>query len=118
MKTKLMTFLMLMMWAFSFSASAKSVTEHKKEKSEVTFLVSMKCEKCQKRIENTLSFEKGVTGLDVNLPKKTVTIEYRDGKTSPEKLKEAIQKLGYTVAPLPAASKANSQQGVQDKKKD
>lgn len=84
----------------------------------MTFLVSMKCEKCQKRIENTLSFEKGVTGLDVNLPKKTVTIEYRDGKTSPEKLKEAIQKLGYTVAPLPAASKANSQQGVQDKKKD
>lgn len=31
MKTKLMTFLMLMMWVFSFSASAKNVTEHKKK---------------------------------------------------------------------------------------
>lgn len=118
MKTKLMTFLMLMMWIFSFSASAENVAAHKKEKSEVAFLVSMKCEKCQKRIENTLSFEKGVTGLDVNLPQKTVTIKYRDGKTSPEKLKEAIQRLGYTVAPLPAVSKANSQQGAQGKKED
>lgn len=69
----------------------------KKEKAEVTFLVSMTCEKCQHRIEDSLAFEKGVTGLDVDLQKKLVTIEYRTDKTTPEKLKEAIRGLGYTA---------------------
>ena len=60
----------------------------------------MTCENCQKRIEDNISFEKGVTALDVNLPQKTVTIEYRKDKTSPDKLKAAIRELGYTVTPL------------------
>ena len=38
--------------------------------------------------------------LDVNLPEKTVTIEYREDKTSPEILKKAIGKLGYTAMPM------------------
>lgn len=102
MKTKSIALLALMMLNLSMSISAKNMAVYEKEKSEVTYLVSMTCENCQKRIENTFSFEKGVTGLNVNLPQKTVTIEYRKDKTSPAKLKEAIQKLGYTVAPFRA----------------
>ena len=74
-------------------------------RAEVTFLVSMKCESCQQRIEEKLSFEKGVKKLKVNLEQKTVTITYDTQKTSPETLKAAIQKLGYTVAPFKAAKK-------------
>lgn len=82
----------------SYTVNAKDLKGDKK--SEVTFLVSMTCENCQKRIENKMSFEKGVTNLDVNLPQKTVTIKYRKDKTSADKLKDAIRQLGYTVTPL------------------
>lgn len=34
-----------------------------------------------------------------------MTIEYRKDKTSPELLKSAIQKMGYTVTPLKAGKK-------------
>ena len=71
MKTKILTLMTACMLGLSFSSSAAIMKDSKKEKAEVTFLVSMTCEKCQKRIENNLSFEKGVTGLDVDLPKKT-----------------------------------------------
>lgn len=79
--------------------------ETKSGKDTVTFLVSMSCENCQKRIEGNIAYEKGVTGLDVNLAKKTVTIEYDAEKTTPAKLKEAIQKLGYTAAPMKGGNK-------------
>ena len=91
---------LLMCGMMAASASAQDAKEGKTDKAEVTFLVSMTCENCQKRIEDNISFEKGVTALDVNLPQKTVTIEYRKDKTSPDKLKAAIRELGYTVTPL------------------
>ena len=97
MKIKILTLTTVFFLCFSFFISAK---DKSKEKEEITFLVSMTCEKCQQRIEDNISFEKGVTDLIVNLPQKTVTIEYRKDKTSPEKLKAAICKLGYTATPL------------------
>lgn len=101
MKARTMLYVALLMCGMmAASASAQDAKEGKKEKAEVTFLVSMTCENCQKRIEDNISFEKGVTALDVNLPQKTVTIEYRKDKTSPDKLKAAIRELGYTVTPL------------------
>ena len=72
----------------------------KEEKAEVTYLVSMTCESCKNRIENSVSFLKGVTKLNVNLPKKLVTVEYRTDKTTPAKIKKAIEKLGYTATPF------------------
>lgn len=100
MKARIMLYAALLMCGMAAPASAQDAKEGKKGKAEVTFLVSMTCENCQKRIEDNISFEKGVTALDVNLPQKTVTIEYRKDKTSPDKLKTAIRELGYTVTPL------------------
>ena len=99
MKTKVLALLAAVVMGLSFQLSAKEV---KGTTQKVTFLVSMSCGSCQQRIENNLSFEKGVKSLNVNLPKKTVTIEYQSDKTSPEKLKAAIQKLGYTATPFKA----------------
>ena len=67
------------------------------EKASVTFLVSMSCENCKNRIEKNLAYEKGVKNLEVDLSKKTVTIEYDTEKTTPDNLKSAIQNLGYTA---------------------
>lgn len=96
MKTKAFALLALLTAGLVLPVSAKD----KKEKEKVTFLVSMTCESCQKRIEKNIAFEKGVTDLEVNLPKKLVTIEYRTDKTSPEELKAALQELGYTAMPF------------------
>lgn len=63
----------------------------------VTFNVSIHCEKCVKKINENISFEKGVKGLEVSLDKKTVTITYDPAKTDVTKLKAAIEKLGYKV---------------------
>lgn len=92
--------------AMPLSAHAAGGDEDESKKSEVTFLVSMTCENCRKRIEDNISFEKGVTALNVDLSQKTVSIEYNTGKTSPDKLGEAIRKLGYTATPLSRVQKA------------
>ncbi|MDR2359102.1 MAG: heavy-metal-associated domain-containing protein [Prevotellaceae bacterium] len=74
----------------------------KKKKSEkVTFTVNMYCENCKTKIEKNISWEKGVKDLTVTLEKKTVTIAYDPRKNTAEKLKEAIEKLGYTAEKHP-----------------
>ena len=103
MKTRTLLLLVLLTCPVLTSASTHLTDDD--NRAEVTFLVSMKCESCQQRIEEKLSFEKGVKKLKVNLEQKTVTITYDTQKTSPETLKAAIQKLGYTVAPFKAAKK-------------
>lgn len=102
MKAKVLALMMALVMGLSFTISAD---EAKNGKEKVTFLVSMSCENCQKRIEGNIAYEKGVTALDVNLSKKTVTIEYQTDKTTPAKLKEAIQKLGYTATPFNPSKK-------------
>lgn len=65
----------------------------------VVFNVSMHCEKCVKKINDNIAFEKGVKDLSVSLDKKTVTVSYDPSKTDEAKLKAALEKLGYTVSP-------------------
>lgn len=95
MKTKVITLLASLLMVMSFSLQAQN--KKKNDKEQVTFDVSMTCENCKKRIEKNISFEKGVSDLVVNLPEKTVFIQFQGNKTDTLKLKKAIQKLGYEV---------------------
>lgn len=92
-----------------FSVNAE-ILEKKNKKAEITYLVSMTCENCQKRIESNIPYEKGVTDLKVDLPQKLVTIEYRTDKTTPDKLKAAIKKMGFTVVPFNKDKKEDKKQ--------
>ena len=56
------------------------------------------CENCAKKIRENVSFEKGVKGLEISVEDKTVALKYDAAKTSEEKLKTSIEKLGYPVA--------------------
>lgn len=94
MKAKILTLLAIFFVAFGSSANGKS---KKDDKQQVVFDVSMTCENCKRKIEKNIPFEKGVSDLLVNLPSKTVTIEYQSTKTDSEKLKKALEKLGYNV---------------------
>lgn len=69
-----------------------------KEVKEVTFSVHLHCENCVKKVQENISFEKGVKGLDVCQGHQTVTVKYDPAKTSEETLKAAIEKLGYEVS--------------------
>ena len=95
MKTKILFLLTALLLSFGTNVSAQKKKDNKKE--SVEFDVSMTCENCKKRIERTVSFEKGVTDMKVNLPEKTVFIEFRADKTSSDTLQKAIEELGYTV---------------------
>lgn len=81
-------------------AAAVAVAKPKKELKEVTFSVSMHCEKCVTKITENISFEKGVKDLEVSLENHTVRIRYDASKTSEQVLKEAIEKLGYEVSKI------------------
>ena len=94
MKTKSFVLLTVLFMAISLSLSAQ---KKKNDKETIVYDVSMTCDNCKKRIEKNIAFEKGVTDLIVNLPAKTVYIEYQAGKTDSLKLKSAIEKLGYTA---------------------
>lgn len=57
------------------------------------------CQNCVNKIKGNMRFEKGVKAVDVDLNKKTVRIEYSPKSTSPEKLAEALAKIGYKAKP-------------------
>jgi copper chaperone CopZ len=84
----------------TLSAVAASPQKVKKVKEvkEVTFSVHLHCENCVKKVQENISFEKGVKGLDVCQGHQTVTVKYDPAKTSEETLKAAIEKLGYEVS--------------------
>ncbi|MBO7510222.1 MAG: heavy-metal-associated domain-containing protein [Bacteroidales bacterium] len=65
--------------------------------SNVTFVTNLHCQKCAQKIEENVSFEKGVKDLKVNVPEKTVYIRYDSTKTDIPTLTKAIEKLGYKV---------------------
>jgi copper chaperone CopZ len=73
-----------------------------KETKTIEIKTSAVCEMCKERIERELVFEKGVKQVNVNLQANLITVTYRTDKTSPEKLRAAIAKMGYWADEVPA----------------
>ena len=99
----LMTFSVSSAYAATTDVTAQSSLTHKKpakkkELKEVTFNVHLHCENCMKKVQENISFEKGVKDLHVCLDDQTVSIKYDAAKTTEDKLKAAIEKLGYPVS--------------------
>lgn len=69
----------------------------KKEIRTVTFESNLHCKECVRKVQENIAFEKGVKSLDVSLENKKITVGYDASKTSPEALKAAIEKLGFTA---------------------
>jgi mercuric ion binding protein len=64
------------------------------------------CEQCKERIENDLSFEKGIKSSNLDLNTKVVTVVYNSKKTNEQKIREAITKIGYDADSLAADPKS------------
>lgn len=57
----------------------------------------MTCGHCKAAVENAVRELSGVVAADVDLGKKTVTVNYEPGKVSVEQMKRAITEEGYDV---------------------
>lgn len=79
------------------SLSSQIFKKSKGEIKEVIFHAHLHCNNCVKKIQENISFEKGVKGLEVSLEKQTIAVRYDAAKTSVETLKAAIEKLNVPV---------------------
>ncbi|MDR1756328.1 MAG: heavy-metal-associated domain-containing protein [Culturomica sp.] len=70
----------------------------KKELTTVAYQAAISCENCKAKLEKNIPFEKGVKKLTVDLEKKTVTVTFRRDRNNAEKIKKAIEKLGFAVS--------------------
>lgn len=75
--------------------------------AEIKVKTSAKCGMCKKRIERDLGVSKGIVNSNLNLDDKVVTITYNTKKTSPEKIKEVISKIGYDADEVVANQKSH-----------
>jgi len=57
----------------------------------------MSCSHCEKAVKNVVSALDGVTGVTVDLKKKTVTVVYENSKVSTDRIKKEIEEQGYEV---------------------
>ncbi|MFN7012675.1 MAG: heavy-metal-associated domain-containing protein [Bacteroidia bacterium] len=86
--------------------NALQAQEKTKKLEIITIKTSAVCDMCKNTLEKTMAYEKGVKKADLNVETKVFTITYNPQKTSPEKIKKAINKAGYDADDCPADSKA------------
>lgn len=87
--------IVLMLAAFvMFSATA---AKPKGEIKEITFEAVIHCQNCVKKLQENISFEKGVKDLHICKEDQSVYIKYDASKTNEEILMKAITKLGVKV---------------------
>lgn len=67
--------------------------------TEVFTLDHQMSQHCEKRIKESLRFEKGISKIDVSLKDNTITITYDKSKTDTEKIIEGFKKIGFTAFP-------------------
>lgn len=85
----------LLVSVFAVNCDAQNKKDKDKNLAEVTFVTTVDCDHCVKKCEANLPYEKGVKDCKVNLEDFTIYFKYDTTKTDKEKLKKAIQKLGY-----------------------
>ena len=90
--------IIIMTVLLAFSVSSFAGPKKKTELKEVTFSVHLHCANCVKKVQENISFEKGVKDFHVCMEDQIVYLKYDPAKTSEETLKAAIEKLGYKVS--------------------
>ena len=86
-----------------------------KEKLTVTFHSSMHCEDCVQTLTKSLAFEKGVTDLKFDLEKNLITIEYKNWKTDPGKLRKVILETGFKAEEVKEKEKEKEKENKKEK---
>lgn len=94
MKRALVLFALILV---TFGAVAASAGETKP--ATVTLSITgMHCGGCASGITAMLKRTAGVIKADVSFEKKSATVDYDAGKTTPAKIVETVEKMGFKVA--------------------
>jgi cation transport ATPase len=99
--------LLILSAIFSLMAMQLKAQESSAKIDTVKIQTSAKCNDCKERLEHNISFEKGVKSVELDSDTKVLTIVYKKDKTSEEKLKKAVTKIGYDADEMPADQKAH-----------
>ncbi len=77
------------------------------KKTEVIKIkTSAQCEMCKTRIETAMAYEKGIVSSDLSLVDKVLTVTYKPNKTTPDKIRKALNAVGYDADDTQADPKA------------
>ncbi|WP_210465484.1 heavy-metal-associated domain-containing protein [Rufibacter roseolus] len=85
--------------SFSFAQSGGKAEEVKIKTSAV-------CDMCKATIEKGLAYEKGVNKATLDVDSKVLTVSYNGQKTSLEKIRKAVNDLGYDADDTKATPRA------------
>jgi copper chaperone len=66
--------------------------------SAILVAPDISCEHCQYAIEGAVGELPGVSSVKVDIPTKTVHIDYNRQKVTLAKIEEVLDEIGYTVA--------------------
>ncbi len=67
---------------------------------KVLTIEGMHCNHCQAKVENALSHVEGVQDVKVKLAKGEAIVHMEDGKDLDEKMKKAIEEVGFSVVKI------------------
>mgnify|MGYP000905119174 FL=1 len=95
MRNKLFIVIALLVGLTSINAQERKANAKAGQSEVVYFIPNMHCERCQAKIEKAISLEKGVKDLVFDLKAQKLTIVYQKQETTPEKLRQALAKMGY-----------------------
>lgn len=73
---------------------------------EVVVKSSVQCEMCDEAIQKAFKKVSGVESVKVDLEKQEVTVKFDSDKTSEERIKRILTKIGYDADDEPADPKA------------
>jgi len=108
MKTLSITILLML------ATTVLATAQDKKQLIDISFETSITCEHCITTIMSSLPLEKGVKNVKCDLETKEVKVTIRKDKTDSEKIKRALEKLGYTAkktSEKPSVKKKKSKDG-------
>ena len=89
------------------TTTSNDVMAQKAKKTETIIIkTSTECGMCKTRIEKAMAYEKGVISSNLDIEKAELTVKYKPAKTTPEKIRIAISKVGYDADEIKAVKKA------------
>lgn len=91
---------------FTVSMSGNVFSQEAKKTETISIQTSAVCGMCKERLETKMAFAKGVTAVQLDNKTKVLSVTYKPEKTTPEKLKTAVTKIGYDADEMPADQKA------------
>ena len=96
MKRVVQIFLGVVVFLLATNAASAQDVRNNRNEGQVVFSVNMDCHSCEQKVVKNIPFERGVRDMTTNLDKQLVTIKYQTNRTDKDKLKKAIEKLGFT----------------------